>query len=323
MNNSGKITVFTLMGMIILLGASALAGFFLTFRGSEITVVPDVNGMQLEEALIAIQDKGLTSKIQLRYSQNPGDKGKILEQQPSPGSIRRAGKAVTLFVSQGAVIDKIGDYTGWNLQDLKTHFMTLFSTYGTFITIKEPVITVYSNEPRGTIIQQKPLPGTPVNSYTQLELIVSQGPENAVITVPTFKEMNFQEALLQVTGMNLPFAFSFRDRMGDEKPGTVVAQTPEAETEVKRGTMMQLQIVPPAPEEGKVFGLLERSLPDYPVPINLKYQIIDSVGNRTDVFSTKTKGGVIAIPYFVEEDSILILLTDDKEIVNFTVKKEN
>ena len=76
MNSSGKITVFTLMGMIILLAASALAGFFLMFRGSEITVVPDVNGMQLEEALIAIQDKGLTSKIQLRYSQDPGDKGK-------------------------------------------------------------------------------------------------------------------------------------------------------------------------------------------------------------------------------------------------------
>ena len=202
------------MGMIILLAASALAGFFLMFRGSEITVVPDVNGMQLEEALIAIQDKGLTSKIQLRYSQDPGDKGKILDQQPSPGSIRRAGKAVTLSVSRGAVIDKIGDYTGWNLQDLKTHFMTLFSTYGTFITIKEPVITVYSKEPRGTIIQQKPLPGTPVTSYTQLELIVSQGPEDAVITTPTFKDMNFQEALLQVTGMNMPFAFSFRERMG-------------------------------------------------------------------------------------------------------------
>ena len=36
------------MGMIILLAASALAGFFLMFRGSEITVVPDVNGMQLD-----------------------------------------------------------------------------------------------------------------------------------------------------------------------------------------------------------------------------------------------------------------------------------
>ena len=323
MNSSGKITVFTLLGMIIILGASALAGFFLFFRGSEITVVPDVNGMQLEEALIAIQDKGLISKIQLRYSQDPGDKGKVLDQQPSPGSIRRAGKAVTLSVSRGAVIDKIGDYTGWNLQDLKTHFMTLFSTYGTFITIKEPVITVYSKEPRGTIIQQKPLPGTPVTSYTQLELIVSQGPEDAVITVPTFKGMNFQEALLQVTGMNIPFAFSFRDKQGAEKPGTVVSQTPEAESEVRRGTMMQLQIVPPASEKGKVFGLLERSLPDYPVPITLKYQIIDPVGNRTEVFSTKTKGGVIAIPYFVEEDSILILLADDKEIVNFTVKKEN
>ena len=297
--------------MVIILGASALAGFFLFFFFFEITVVPDVNGMQLEEALIAIQDKGLISKIQLRYSQDPGDKGKVLDQQPSPGSIRRAGKAVTLSVSRGAVIDKIGDYTGWNLQDLKTHFMTLFSTYGTFITIKEPVITVYSKEPRGTIIQQKPLPGTPVTSYTQLELRVSQGPEDAVITVPTFK------------GMNIPFAFSFRDKQGAEKPGTVVSQTPEAESEVRRGTMMQLQIVPPASEKGKVFGLLERSLPDYPVPITLKYQIIDPVGNRTEVFSTKTKGGVIAIPYFVEEDSILILLADDKEIVNFTVKKEN
>ncbi len=311
------------MGMLILLGVSALAGFFIMFRGSEITVVPDVSGMQLEEALITIQDKGLTSKIQLRYSQDPGDKGKILEQQPSPGSIRKAGKAVTLSVSRGAVIDKIGDYSGWNLQDLKTHFMTLFSTYGTFITIKEPVITVYSKEPSGTIIQQKPLPGTPITSYTQLELIVSQGPEDAVINVPTFKGMNFQEALLQITRMNIPFAFSFRDRQGAEKPGTVVAQTPEAETEVKRGTMMQLQIVPPAKEDGKVFGLLERSLPDYPVPITLKYQIIDPVGNRSEIFSTRTKGGVIAIPYFVEEDSILILLADDKEIVNFTVKKEN
>ena len=81
--------------------------------------------------------------------------------------------------------------------------------------------------------------------------------------------------------------------------------------------------MPPEPEEGKVFGLLERSLPDYPVPITLKYQIIDPTGNRTEVFSTKTKGGVIAIPYFVEADSILILLADDKELVNFTVKKEN
>ena len=100
-------------------------------------------------------------------------------------------------------------------------------------------------------------------------------------------------------------------------------QTPEAESEVRRGTMIQLQIVPPAKEAGKVFGLLERSVPDYPVPIVLKYQIIDPAGNRTDIFSTRTKGGVIAIPYFVEEDSILILLADDKEIVNFTVKKEN
>ena len=141
-----------------------------------------------------------------------------------------------------------------------------------------------------------------------------------MITVPTFKGMNFQEALLQVTGMNIPFAFSFRDKQGPEKPGTVVSQTPEAESEVRRGTMMQLQIIPPAPEKGKVFGLLERSLPDYPVPITLKYQIIDPNGNRNEVFSTKTKGGVIAIPYFVEEESILILLADDKELVNFTVK---
>ena len=322
MNKSGKIIVFTLLGMIILLGASALAGFFMLFRGSEVTVVPDVNGMQLEEALVAIQDKGLTSKIQLRYSQDPGDKGQVLDQQPSPGSIRRAGKAVTLSVSRGAVIDKIGDYSGWNLQDLKTHFMTLFSTYGTFITIKEPVVMVYSKEPRGTIIQQKPLPGTPITSYTQLELIVSQGPEDAVITVPTFKGMDFQEALLQVTNMNLPFAFSFRERMGAEKAGTVVAQTPEAESVAKRGTMMQIQIVPPAPEKDKVFGLLERSLPDYPVPVTLKYQIIDPAGNRTEVFSTRHRGGVIAIPYFVNKDSILILLADGKELVNFTVKGE-
>ena len=321
MNNAGKITIFSLLGMLVLLGASALAGFFLMFRGTEVTVVPDVNGMQIEEALVAIQDKGLNSKIQLRYSQNPGDKGKILEQRPSPGSILKAGKHVTLSVSRGAVIDQIGDYKGWDIQDLKTHFMTLFSTYGTFITIKEPVIYIHDSAPRGSIIQQKPLPGTPITSYTQLELVVSQGPEDAVLTTPDFKNMDFQTALIQVAGLNLPFVFSCREVRGAEKPGTIVMQTPEAETTVRKGTMIQLQMTTPVVEEGKLFGILERTLPDYPVAINLKYQVIDPNGNKSDIFTMKHKGGAIALPYYVDEGSVIVLLTDNKELVNFTPKK--
>lgn len=315
-----KITIITLIGIIILAAASALTGFFVIIRGAEITVVPDVKGMQLEEALIEIQDKGLNSFIQLKYSQEPGDKGAILDQKPNPGSILRAGSKMTLSVSRGAVIDKVGDYRGWDIQDLRSHFMSMFSTYGTLISIKEPIVTIYNEAPEGTILEQKPLSETPLTSFTELELIVSLGPGDSIFKVPDFIEFDFMSAMLYAADENIPFTFSHRAAKKDELKGVIVSQTPTEESEVPKGTILQFVMTTPETSDNISFGILERTLPDYPVSVNLKYEIINPRGERNEVFSMYHKGGVIAIPYMVETGSTLILSAEDKELVNFLVK---
>jgi hypothetical protein len=66
---------------------AAVATFFATVKGPEQVLVPNVVGKQLEDALLEMQVKELYPKINLRYSDVPGDEGAILEQSPAAGAI--------------------------------------------------------------------------------------------------------------------------------------------------------------------------------------------------------------------------------------------
>ena len=52
---------------------AAVATFFATVKGPEQVLVPNVVGKQLEDALLEMQVKELYPKINLRYSDVPGD----------------------------------------------------------------------------------------------------------------------------------------------------------------------------------------------------------------------------------------------------------
>ena len=140
---------------------AALVAFFMTINSAEQTMVPNLKGKELANALIELQDRGLYPRVQLRYSSNPADKGTILGQEPSPGTMMKSGREVTLQVSRGAVIDRVENYIGWKLTDLELHLQTLSTTYGPLLKLQTPVTSVFDNSPAGTIIQQSPAPGTP------------------------------------------------------------------------------------------------------------------------------------------------------------------
>ena len=125
-----KIMIYVITGILLFMIISSTLAFMIVLKGAEEVMVPDVSGMKLEEALIALQDRGLNSRIQLKYSSDPADKGNVIEQDPNPGTIRKAGSQIVMRVSKGSIIDKVENYTGWHLNDLETHLKTLFNTYG-------------------------------------------------------------------------------------------------------------------------------------------------------------------------------------------------
>jgi beta-lactam-binding protein with PASTA domain len=307
-----KLVILLIAAMFVLMVLIGFVTFWLSVRGAEEVLVPNVENKELISALIELQEKELYPRLQVRYS-SEFEKGLVIEQRPSAGSIVRAGRRITLTVSRGPVIDRVEDYVGEKLEDVRIHLQTLFASYRALLKIKEPVSYVFDPAPAGTILAQKPEPGTVIDSVTELELVVSRGPRGELVEVPDFVEMEFQNAIAQLSASNFPFIFSVRRAEEEESAGVIVSQTPEAESEVPFGSVIQLTMTrPERVPRGQVFGVFEYVLPDYPIMVDITLDSISEEGNAT-LLAMKHPGGPISIPYIVDENSELVLYIFDQE----------
>jgi beta-lactam-binding protein with PASTA domain len=307
-----KLVVLLIVGAIALMLVISLTTFLLSVRGAEQVLVPAVQDKEIITALMELQEKELNARIQVRFSSDY-EKGMVIEQRPSAGTVVRAGRRVTLTVSRGPVIDRVENYVGQKLEDVRIHLQTLFASYRAVLKIKEPVSYVFDASPAGTIIAQKPAPETVIDSFTELELVVSRGPKGELITVPDLSGMPFQNALAELAASNLPFVFSVRPAQGAEASGVIVAQTPEPGQEIPYGAVIQLTMTQPTRlPRGKVFGVFQYVLPSYPIMVDIS---LDSIGasGPTTLVAMKHPGGPISIPYVVDEKSELVLYIFDKE----------
>jgi beta-lactam-binding protein with PASTA domain len=295
--------------------------FFFSLRGAEKTMVPDIAGMELVEALIDLQVKELYPRVQVRYSSDPMTKGTIIKQDPPAGSMVKAGKRVTITVSKGAVVDKVGDYIGQDLNDVKQDLRIQFTTYKPNLVIKEPVIYEYDTTPPNTIIAQVPAPGTPISGLTEVELIVSRGEPGDQMIVGDYMGLPYSDVIKRLTRANVPFLFSVDKEA--EGNGTIIEQVPPVGETIETGAILNFTIAPPDETvEGIVFGLFEYSVPEYPVYVDMKFESLTSSRERKTIFETKHRGGKISIPYKVAVDTELILSILDKEVIRYTVTAE-
>lgn len=315
-----KIAAWSLAALVVLMAVAGLAAFFLSLRGTEETMVPDVKGLELASALVKLQDKELYPRIALRYTDDPKDRGRIVEQKPPAGAIVKAGRRVQLAVSRGPVVDRIENYVGQDLNEVKIHLQTLFASSRPLVTVKEPPVYVFDKSPAGTVLEQKPLPDTEISGPVPLELVVSRGPEKAQILVPDLKGLGIAEALLQVEKANVATEFSLRKPDGRERAGVVASQTPAPGSLIPANARLSATLALPAPEKGMVAGLFERELPEYPYPLRLSLEAQKPTGERLPLLRMNHPGGKFSAPYFLPEGSVLVLTVLDREVARSEVK---
>lgn len=314
-----KSIVFLSVGILALMIVVAVVAFFLTIDSAEQTMVPNLQGKDLANAMIDLQDRGLYARVQLRYSANPSDKGTVLGQDPSAGTLVKAGRQVILRVSRGAIIDRVENYIGWKLSDLELHLQTLSTTYGPLIQLQTPVTSIYDNAAAGTVIQQKPAPGTALTGLTNLSVVVSLGPQSQSFKVPKVTNMSFQEAMSTLAKANIPFVFTDRTARGSEKAGVVISQSPDSGSNVPNGTLITLVMTDPTKvPNGSVFGLLQKNLPDYPVAVDLKVEADAPDGTKATLLEMKSSGGLLTVPYVVKDGTNIVVYSFDKELFRIT-----
>jgi beta-lactam-binding protein with PASTA domain len=309
--------IFTVAGLVIFVGIIAVSVFFYAVHGEEQTMVPDVTGKELTEALLELQVKELYPRLQLRYSQTSRDKGFILEQEPKPGTIVKAGRRIRLIVSRGVIVNKVENFLSRNIDEVRMDLATLQAVAGglPLLSIKEPIMYDFSSENPGVILAQKPEPGTDISGPLSLEFVVSRGRENLTVTVPQLKGLTLSKALEIISGTGVNFQFVIKEKAEGESGETITAQIPEASSTVSINTPVQLTVTRPDKiADNEIFGLYSYKIPQnpYPLPVRLDAQLPS--GEKSRLFTVNYMGGEFTLPYKLPVESVLILSMLNREL---------
>jgi beta-lactam-binding protein with PASTA domain len=319
--NHLRLFISMALGLLVFVGLIAVSIFFIAVRGAEQTMVPDVRGKDLTDALLELQVKELYPRISLRYSQTSQDKGRILEQDPQAGTIVKAGRRIRMVVGRGVLINTVEDYRGRDINEVRMDLQAIFAeTSGRTISLKEPLMYEYSDEAPGIILQQKPEPGSGVSGPVALELVVSRGPENTMITVPNFTGLPVSAALGELGRTGVNFIFSLRPSRGEEEGEMVVYQDPPADTQAPANAPINLLVnIPPEIPDGEIFGLFQFTIAQNPYPLGLRLEALLPYGERQELINVPYRGGDFTVPYRLPEGTVLILSMLNRELYRETL----
>ncbi len=310
-----KLNVFLFAGVVGLMIVIGAVTFGIVVRGQVATLVPDVQGKDILDALSDLQSRELFAEIQTTYS-STDDKGTVLSQRPAPGTLVKAGNRVTLRVSRGLVINRIENYVGMSVDDVRSHLQTLFAAQEPNIIIKTPLLyKVTSSVPPGQVLAQSPAPGTKITGVTYVELVVSQeaGAETT-ISVGDYVGKSFTEAVSELARDNIPFVFAVRKAAKSTDQGAVLDQNPDSGARIGYGQVVQLTMAGPGNVGAdNVFGLFKFTLDQQPIAVDIRLVAVTN-SQPKEILSMKHPGGPLAVPYVVPDGSELVLYVLDKEV---------
>ncbi|MDR0472833.1 MAG: PASTA domain-containing protein [Treponema sp.] len=320
--NHLRLFISMVIGILVFVGIIAVSVFFLYLRGAEQTMVPDVVGYELSSALLELQMKELYPRIQLKHSQTPQEKGLILEQDPQPGTIVKAGRRIRLVVSQGVMINRVENYLGRNIDEVRLDLQTIFaSEEGSvpLVAIKEPVSFKFSVETPGTILEQQPQAGSGISGPMVLDFVVSKGQEDALILIPKLISLSIEDALEAVGLSGISFTFNIGSG-GAALPLTVIDQSPAADSRVRADTRVSITISPPSSlAPGEVFNIFKHQMAANPYPLSLHLEAQLPSGELRNLLSTEYSGGELTVPYRLPSGTVLVLYVLNREIHRQTV----
>jgi serine/threonine-protein kinase len=191
--------------------------------------VPFVEGIKEELAVRNIEDAGLTPKVVRR----PDDKVPetiVVRQDPGAGTRTDKGNPVTIEVSTGLPQVEVPDVRG----DQATDAVASITQRG----LVANVVHVNSDKETGTVTAQDPAPGKRVDKGTKVRINVSQGPKP--IAIPPVIGVPYEQAAAELQGAG--FAVARQDVDSNEPKGTVVQQTPGANSLAGKGSTVTLSV---------------------------------------------------------------------------------
>ena len=221
----------------IVIALAVIAGLF--FGGKAIyeqtifTVkVPDVMGMNIEEAVRVLKQAGLTETHKAMPSDDV-ELNQVYVQNPGADTTIRKGDAVILVISSGPVPFEMPDVTNMTADEATN-----------LLTAKKMTITrdraASADVQKGRVMSQVPAAGDMVTRDDPVTLTISGGST----VIPSLIGHTLQEAEEMLITQNLAVHSTLKYEMTEnaKEHGLVAATAPEAENRVAEDTPVQLTI---------------------------------------------------------------------------------
>ena len=219
----------------IIAGISAFIILFIIFMltvypalfGKHDVTVPEVEGMEYEEAVNRLEDAGLKIGNTYKITHEEIPENHVVKTDPKEGKTVKEGSVIHIFVSTGKEKIVMPDYRNRMYDDV----VQLLRDRN-FKDIQKN--EVFHDSPEGTIIEQDPAPGEEiVPEETVLTFTVSKGEETFKLADLSGYSENALREYAGRYGITIDIAGEkYHDSVAE---GLVISQDPKPGTELKKG----------------------------------------------------------------------------------------
>jgi serine/threonine-protein kinase len=273
--------ILTAFALLVTLGIL----FFVMFNlgqgeaEAELVEIPNVAGMQLEEAQDRLEAEGFDVNLQFENSEE-AEQGEAIRTDPPAGEMVEEGSEVDLFVSVGSERIPVPAVVGLTEEAARQEIMDAGLTVGDVEERPDPDFD------EGIVIESNPAAGVEIGSSIPVDLVVSSGPE--VVTVPELTELSERDAITELTSLGLMFTVN-EEYSNDVPEGVVIRQDPAAGTEAIAGDTVLL-VVSLGPEPVQVPDLSNMTEQEATDALEARNLVIN-VSNSTQPVADQAQNG--------------------------------
>ncbi|MFN2421969.1 MAG: PASTA domain-containing protein [Gemmatimonadota bacterium] len=237
------------------LGYLAVQLYFLpqTLREAQLNRVPDLTGMEVDDAVDKAEASGYVVAVVGRDYSDEVDRDEVIYQSPPPDMYLPRGDTLRILASLGSAEERIPDVSGLDLD----HARRTLAQIG--IRIAGASREASDIHPQGTVIRTEPAAGTPiaetgsgVDPVLAVTVVLSRG--GSRLTMPDVRELTLAEArdtlevysltIGEVTGLEETTGLSESERARENARVVVTQQDPSPGRLVPAGSAVNLTLGP-------------------------------------------------------------------------------
>jgi len=291
-------------GTITILAINYIRGYLVT----EEYDMPDIVGLDVEEAEEIITDLGLQFEVEDRVHNSDYEEGEVITQNIKPDSKVKEIFPIKVIVSLGEKLVEVPSI----INEHSNESSIIIREAG----LEEGEITYEFSEqiPWGLVIRQDPEAGEEVSEGTEISYVVSKGPEVEYLLMPNLIGLSREEAENTILSKGFSIG-TVSERSNDEyESGIIYYQSYPAGTEIEVGTSIDIIVStgseeePPEENDSTTDSGLEGQLDEKMIIIELPAgrEMISVIVERV---TDDTRETVYSGNHTSEEDSISIPVT--------------